>query len=595
MPIYRRLNEKVSYFNTVSTFTSGVDSYASGNMFESLATTNPEAFNDAKLEAILNSKNLVNDFHEYFASILNKDMDRYLAFIKEYAEKTDEEFLDVFYKDYNVANYGVIQKDLAYLRKVLPDNQIMLVLFNTYIPDALSEEGIKRLIRVRLANNQILIKALMGMMEANYDAFNIGICEAQDLVKALGDKDHQGEAIADIRAMFKDPKVLNNFKDEHGNYDFRPIGGAYLVIRDKLELQGAAPAKYIQNIFKYDCIVYSHGNVFDDERSGPIMASLTSKHNIIYRISFIMNRMRNDKEFKSVADKKLLTKVNEVARKVSEINKRLFINMDDLNNVYDLLRDLWDDMIKFTNTLSVANTNAQEIMYSWIRAIDYYLQPIYDKNNKMQNFKDGRSGRWTIQPVNTLTQKNVTHVIDLLRTLKKEGFRNIMIMACNPGSVKLPSDIARDKGFNVTMGLHSVLIENLIDNEDGMEYLNENLIDTLKQTFRDAAKAINRFADRCRNRFEVIRKSVSIILDKKFKGAKFKPVNVSTIKIDGNKSSYIEIKCSNPDQLKRAILDSNESIMKMIDGISDNERKYMDMVTAKYNLEKSIFESVEFI
>lgn len=595
MPIYRPFTEKVSYFKNVSTFTAGIDSYASGNMFESLATTNPEAFNDAKLEAMLNSKNLVNDFHEYFAAILSKDMNRYLAFIKEYAEKTDEEFLDVFYKDYNVAHYGIIQRDLAYLRKVLPEDQIMLVLFNTYIPDALSEEGIKKLIRIRLANNQILIKGLMKMMEANYDAFNISLCEAQDLTSALKDKEHQGEAIANIRDMLKNPKVLENFKDDHGNYDFRPIGGAYLVIRDKLELQGAAPAKYLQNLFKYDCIVYSHGNVFEDERSGPILSSLTSKHTIISQLAFIMDKMRNDKEFNSIVDKKLSAKVNDVAQKVLSMNKRLFINMNDLNTMYDLLKDLWNDMIRFTNTLSVADTNKQEIMYSWIRAIDYYLQPIYDKNNKMQNLKDGRSGRWTIQPVNTLTQKNITHVIDLLRALKKEGFKNIMIMACNPGSVRLPLDIARDKNFNVTMGLHSVLIENLIDNEDGMEYLNENLIDTLKQAFRDVAKAINKLTDKCRNRFEYIRKNVSDILDKKFKGTKFNPVKVNTIKIDGEKSSYVEIKCTNPDQLKRAILDSNESIMKMIDTISDNEKRYIDMVTSKYKLEKSIFESIEFI
>lgn len=595
MPIYRLFNEKVSYFKTVSTFTSGVDSYVSGNMFESLATTNPEAFNDAKLEAILNSKNLVNDFHEYFASIINKDMNRYLAFIKEYAEKTDDEFLNVFYKDYNVTHYGIIQRDLEYLRKVVPDDQIMLVLFNTYIPDALSEEGIKKLIRIRLANNQILINALMRMMEANYDAFNISICEAQDLMNTLKDKDHQTEAIANIRDMFKNPKVLENFKDDRGNYDFRPIGGAYLVIRDKLELQGAAPAKYLQNLFKYDCIVYSHGNVFEDERSGPIAASLTSKHTIISQLAFIMDKMRNDKEFNSIVDKKLLAKVNEVTQKVLNMNKRLFINMNDLNIIYDLLKDLWNDMIKFTNTIPVSDTNGQEIMYSWIRAIDYYLQPIYDKNNKMQNLKDGRSGRWTIQPVNTITQKNVTHVIDLLRALKKEGFRNIMIMACNPGSVRLPLDIACDKEFNVTMGLHSVLIENLIDNEDHMEYLNENLIDTMKQTFINISRAIGKLTDRCRDRFDFIRKNVIAIIDKKFKNNKFKPVSVGTVKINGEKSSYIEIKCSNPDQLKKAILDANDSIIKMIYTISDNERKYMDMVTSKYNIERSIFESVELI
>lgn len=596
MPIYRILNEKVSYFNTVSTFTAGVDSYASGNMFESLATTNPEAFNDAKLEAILNSKELVSDFHEYFASILGEDMDRYIAFIKEYADKPTNEFLGTFYKDYNISYYSIIRNDIAYLRKMVPDDQLMMIIFNTYLPDTLSEEGIKRLIRVRLANNQILITGLMRMMEANYDAFNIGLCEAQELTNRLSDKDHNNEAIAHIRNILKDPKVLEGFKDRHGNYDFRPIGGAYLIMRNKLELQGAAPAKYLQNLFKYDCIVYSHGNVSKYERSGPIGSTLTSKSSIVEQLRYVTAAMVNDKQLKKILgkNKALINEINSVHEVMQSMCGRTFINMDNLDRIYDVLRELWSKMIDFTNTIDIAKTEDTEYMYSWIRTIDYYLQPIYDKNNKMQNLKDGRSGRWTIQPVNTLTQKNVTHVIDLLRTLKKEGFHNIMIMSCNPGSVKLPSDIHKDGDFNVTMGLHSVLIENFINDDIGV--LNENLVDTLKHGFRNMSESIKRLMDSCRARFTAIRKDVSMTIDKKFKGKKFKPVKTGMIKIDdGNKTTYIEIKCSNPEQLKKAILDSNDSIMRMIDIISDDERRYIDMVSSKYSLEKSIFEHVELI
>lgn len=594
MPIYRNLNEKVSYFNTVSTFTAGIDSYASGNMFESLATTNPEAFNDAKLESILHSKNLVTDFYEYFGAILGTDMEKYLTFIKEYADKPDAEFLDMFYKDYNISHYGVIQNDLAYLRKMVPDDQLMLILFNTYLPDALSEEGIKRLIRVRLANNQILINGLMKMMEANYDAFNISICEAQDLTSKLSDKDHSNEAIADIRAMMKDPKVLETFKDKHGNYDFRPIGGAYLIMRNKLELQGAAPAKYLQNLFKYDCIVYSHGNVSQFERSDPIMSSLTSKSSIMEQLRYVTSAMIEDKTLKRILSKnrRLVNEINSAHEVMQSMCSRIFITMKDLDHVYEVLKELWNNMIEFTNTIDIAKTEDTEHMYSWIRTIDYYLQPIYDKHNKAQNFKDGRSGRWTIQPVNTLSQKNVTHVIDLLRTLKKEGFHNIMIMSCNPGSVRLPIDIRCDNDFNITMGLHSVLIENFI--EYSIESLNENFMDSIKTIIKNICKSIANIFDRCKNRFNTISSNISNDINKKLKGKKFNKTKTFTIKIKDNKPVYVELTCNNPDELRKAIYSANSSIMNKIQELYDEEKRYMDIVSRKY-VKSTIFDSVDII
>lgn len=595
------VNEKVNYMRTIRPFTDGERVTMSGdNIFESLATTNPEAFDNAKLEAILESKDIVNEFNRYLMAIISNDFDRFYALLKEYEGKKSQEdykkFNNELYKDFNILNVGVFREDIDYLRGFFEnDKDVLKVLFSTYLPDGLTEAGVKRLIRTRLANDKFITDNLMRMMENNYELFNINSCEAQGLINGLKDNSTKSDSIASIRNMFKDPKILENFKDDRGNYDFRPIGGAYLIMRDKLEWQGAAPAKYLQNLFKYDCVVYTHGGYDQNQRSKSILGTmLTSSSFIAKDIYDVLKYMETHEKFTKYSDEKVKKQLEWTLDEVYQIATSMFISLDRLDYIYDLLKKLNESMIDLAHRTD--STEVADYMYAFIGLVDNFMQPISDKHNIIRNKIDGSSSDWTIQPVNSLTQKNVTHVIDLLRALKKEGFKNILIMSCNPGSVKLPPDIKISPTFNVTMGNHSVMIEALTAGNDyqNMQYLNEGLLTSIKLTFMSAKRSMQDFFSKCRTRFNEITKNISKHIDSRFKNKKFEKTKVSVMSFDGKKSKYDEVEVKNANEFKKVLETSNNSIMSQIQTISDNQKKFLDQANVKYRIDgnSSFDESV---
>lgn len=585
------MNEKVTYLQTIRPYSSDHPvSYTSGNIFESLATTNPEAFNSTKLQTILVSKNIVEEFTNYLVSIMNEDYNKFYDFIKKY-EKSDNKtsMNDEFYRDFNVSRYGIIACDLEYLHKILKEDQITAALFNAYIPEGLEPDVIKKIIRIRLVNDQILINGLMTMIDRNYELFNLNICEAQGLLNKLSNG-KSNEAIGDIRNIFKNPEVLEKFRDKMGNFDFRPIGGAYVIVRDKLELQGFHPSKYMQNIFKYDCIVGTHGGYNRTERRGILGTLFNPKFNIIQNCYYLLNYMYHNKYFNDVANDKVKKMVFNALNELSTLKNELYITMKDLDYVYEIFSKIADELVINAKQYSNSEMDKASIIYNFYAYIDCYMQPISDKHNIMRNLKDGRSGSWTIQPVNTQTEKNVTHVIDLIRILKKEGFKNILITACNPGSVRLPIDIRMDKTFNVTMGLHSVLIESQLDDID---YISENFIDSITYTVRGLLRNINTIISKCRTRLNEINKGISSQIKKKFgtNTTSFNKINASIIKFDGRYVSYDEKIIKSPKDFEDTIIDANKSLMKAIENIQSNQEKFIRNIGIDYD-RNNIFDQV---
>lgn len=592
----RPINEKVNYMRTIRPFTAGERVTMSGdNIFESLATTNPELFDRAKLEAILESKDIVDEFNKYISIIINQDFDRFEAFIKEATKKnskiSDDEFSRRFMTDFNVLNVNTFNTDIEYLKSIFADEkEFMRVLFTTYLPDGLTEEGVKTLIRVRLANDQMLTNCLMMMMENNYELFNINSVEAQGIKNKLASDKTNPKTIGDIRQMFKDPKVLDNFKDEMGNYDFRPIGGCYLIMRDKLEWQGAAPTKYLQNIFKYDCIIYSHGGMSPFNRSGLLGTILNPKIGIAANVWRLLDFLQKNENFNKYATEDLKKLLDYTMAEVSDINRSLFINMKDLDYMYELLLKLRDATIDLAK--STDNQEAADWMYAYCSCIDDFMQPISDKHNIARNMKDGRSADWTIQPVNSTTQKNFTHIIDLLRALKNEGFKNVLVMSCNPGSVKMPRDVVNDKNFTVTIGNHSVMIESAIADKEATDYLTEGLMDSIKYTMRSIKNAMNNFFSKCRAKFNEFAKGITTHIDSRFKNKQFNKTKMSIMTFDGKKAAYTEVDVKSVDEFRRLSIQSNESFIRGVQTISDNQKNYLNLISKKYNLgEENLYET----
>ena len=266
MPIYsiRPVTEKVDHFESITTSYGYRYSYYGGNMFESLASTNPELFNIRKLRQINESKNIVRDFNTYFYDALAKDMSRLDDHYTKHGEGDPDEYR-YFTQDFNQSIYTCILNDVKLLEEEgVSAEAIASIIARQYLPDSLSEEGVKRLIRIRILNNKLLVGCLLKMLEDNYTMLNISTVESEQLIKGLKSKDSE-LSVAKIKDMLNDPKVVSRFKVGN-NYDFRPIGGAYMFMAHGMDLEGGQPSKYLSYLFKYDAIVISHGSESNNER-----------------------------------------------------------------------------------------------------------------------------------------------------------------------------------------------------------------------------------------------------------------------------------------------------------------------------------------
>lgn len=98
------------------------------------------------------------------------------------------------------------------------------------------------------------------------------------------------------------------------------------------------------------------------------------------------------------------------------------------------------------------------------------------------NQKYKSENRWLIQPIKTMQAGPFEDVNDLLRYLYKEGFRNIMLVACNPGGHSLDPDLKEKKDLKVHYAQASLLSEsvNIEDTTDDYYTLIESTCDSIE-------------------------------------------------------------------------------------------------------------------
>ena len=107
MPIYS-IQEKVKYFKDVVNFQNGIYvSLPSSNLFESLATSNPELFNIQKLKQLEFSRDLVTDFNRYFNEIGMYENNKMDALNKEAKSMTEEEYIAKYGEGYFANNFNI--------------------------------------------------------------------------------------------------------------------------------------------------------------------------------------------------------------------------------------------------------------------------------------------------------------------------------------------------------------------------------------------------------------------------------------------------------------------------------------------------------
>ena len=622
--------------------------YNSGNTMESLAKTNPELFNNTKLKALQASENLVKDFNEYMASVYGNDIDRFGRFVESIKternyKEIEKQFKTQFNQSFHVALYERY-KDL--MERGVDEKEAARIASSEYFPESLDEEGIRKAINLRIANNRCLTDNLTVMLRQNYALLNLSKAEAEALIQDLGDDNTNNEAIGQIKQFLQNPELLEKFRMGKNNYDFRPIGGAVLFMSADNDVQFSEhPSKNLAWIFKYDAIVSGHGSSlkgieYDDneeryEDRDSDAANTTAKDIINSNRNF--RTMLNDIAISfSIMNKDVLS--SKVIIKGKPAFTKCYYNFSDFktgklrlstNQIKNLLLTARNQIAKYAQSESKNKSLSEQEITKAMNLCYKAYQTRYSTKNPEQAIKDGASANWTIQPISTETQSNLTRVIDVVRALKAEGFKNILISSCNPGGIELPKDIRNSSDFKVTYATSSILKEEYIDpdlielemleeqlnmislelnspyrnmsiNELYAEYdalciqypINESIIDKLKEFAKKAWQIIVELWRRIINFVKMLIQKIKELFVRTFSkhaNTKFEhPIEVHCITLSGDKAAIITQKAIKPLDIEKAFSNSNRSLEYAIQHHAKREMQYMKQYNDTIELNKAI-------
>lgn len=276
-------------------------SYASGNAFESMAKTNPEYFNRAKLIQLQSCKNITEGFDTFFNEVIMQDIPKLSNVDFEKINIGDQDILNQFQFEFNTSYWQGINNDIILLMQKYQMNaeDATKLVMEKYIPDYFDEAGVRKMIQIRIKKNRILTDSLTKMLKLNYAAFNLSQAEASTLIKDLEDDNKNHEAIGKIKEFLKNPKLLEKFK-KGNNYDFTSIGGGWLFLSNTVNIQMTQhPSRNLERIFKYDAIVVGHGDFFEDEGTWASEPISTLKKSNMDNVLDIVYQLRKE-GFKNV-------------------------------------------------------------------------------------------------------------------------------------------------------------------------------------------------------------------------------------------------------------------------------------------------------
>lgn len=624
--------------------------YASGNMFESLAKTNPELFDKTKLEALQHSEDLVKDFNEYMASVYGNDIERFGKFVRSIEHEYDNDKIrNQFQMKFNISLHGALYeryKDLIEKHNMSEDDAARIVT-QEFFPESLSEQAIRDCLNTRIANNRCLTDSLTTMLKQNYAMLNLSKAEAKALMDDLADNSKNHEAIAKIRDFLRDPKLLQKFKLGEHNYDFRSIGGGVLFLSKNDDIQFCEhPSKNLNLIFKYDAIVNAHGSQMTDEYGNPTDATASTAKKIKENRE-LAKRLQN--HIRSII--RIIGLSRDTSRQFGHIVSELrdidnsmnsLDSMDDANLLY-MMRHTRVLLVDLHNNSNVFSEKGKQELLKSIDSCYKIYQLINAEKDLKQAIRDGQAANWTMEPISTLSKSNLSRTVDIVRALKEEGFKKVFIGSCNPGGFTLPKDLTQDKDFKVYYGTTSVLkeyfgtdmdnlisLESYIDqyladtnspytsyslNELYEEYdllcqlypINEGIVDKLKEFFKRAAQIIAEIWKRIINFIKNLAVKIVELIQNAFGmdalGKKTKkPIEVTTIQMDGDKATVRTTQCNTPEEIKNEVEKSNKSIQYAIQKHAKREMEYIrkyDSIIARNRIFKNeasgIFGSIVFV
>ena len=256
--------------------------------------------------------------------------------------------------------------------------------------------------------------------------------------------------------------------------------------------------------------------------------------------------------------------------------------------------------------------------------------PKYTNYGKAENKGNLLRKRWMMQPIRSDKSGYFTDMSAFMRQLIKEGYKKILIAACNPGSHKLDKDIMDTPGVTINYSDFSNLMENgtgyddydydllndmdmsIYDGEQeliqlaesyGLNYydididnmvINESIKDTIK-TY--AHKVVSFIIGLFKKAWEFLKRIVNNLKERfsKLKSAKSKKkINISLALTEAAQNKKFTI--DSTDDLKKLVTQSCNSIQKELQKRQKDQiniSRKLEMMTSKIK-ETSQKESFEY-
>ena len=374
----------------------------------------------------------------------------------------------------------------------------------TIIENAFSDSDdpnkIRDIIQARITYSNVIVQMFKQMLQQNYKILGITEKEASLLAERIssGDVDEEKAGIVAIKDIIESKAEQFHKKDM---YDLRPIGGGCIFYTSQ-DL-GAIKAdtvfrRMIQLAMTHDAIVVAHGSnktkagIAEKVLSTQIIAPnfkktyQKAKLNAITQmgISFGKSDAEQYQDYVRASKKAKWSaeKLAEFQNTVVSAQKALKVAIDagDESLIQSIISANENVNQKFkkiaeTSEKAIAEYKEMEdqikrgervVLSEWIAAFDAInsaddaINKALDKYNEvLRKYKD--STYWGCQPVKTLKGGPFTDMNKLVAQLIKEGFKNIYIMSCNPGSHELDPKILATPGIKIHHAVHSILSENV--------------------------------------------------------------------------------------------------------------------------------------
>ena len=491
-----------------------------------------EEYNKELDEAVLASQDVVKAYNE----MIEGDAKKAWETIKKYedeliAHATGERSMEDEVPDVSTMIYaGCTQLQTIYSLLVNQYNEYMDILGDpeegplnlgdmrklatewTYEPKSTPQE-IKAQLQYRITMCNAQLQTFRNMVRMNYNILGITKAEAELLTTKLDSKDQKTwqAGVREVKEL-----IAKNESKFHKDtiWDLRSLGyGVLFTVSEDDGFLGPHEVsqkidRTLQLLSTHDAVVIGHG-AYENEA----MADLRKRAD---KLAIDLKRYYEQRynAFKPKWDKAVAQVPQKVAVAIGsaiektdktinatfgKIDKKSWDNYDPeradkifseykeaidevLEQLNDAINDVWKDAVEASReNYADDGEKAQDqfVVKSFAQQQATISQIMLQKYMEIFEESDGADARWTIQPIKSIDGSKYEDVNELVKSLLNNGFKNILLLSCNPGGQKLDKEteeLRKRMKAKVEYPMSSVVVESSAEEVDGAGW---NMLDDI--------------------------------------------------------------------------------------------------------------------